>query len=68
MLFSGIKDKKYDFVFLGRLVPEKGVEVLLKAFQKLVIEKEKSRAENWQSSAMGQQRNILKLCRRIANI
>lgn len=33
------RDKKYDFVFLGRLVPEKGVETLLKAFKKLVTEK-----------------------------
>jgi glycosyltransferase involved in cell wall biosynthesis len=37
---AGIQNKIYDFVFLGRLVPEKGVQVLLKAFQKLVVEKE----------------------------
>lgn len=30
-------DKKYDFMFVGRLVPEKGVDTLLYAFQDLMI-------------------------------
>jgi glycosyltransferase involved in cell wall biosynthesis len=33
----GILDKEYDFLYFGRLVPEKGVDVLLRAF-KLLLE------------------------------
>jgi len=35
---AGILHKKYDFIFLGRLVQEKGVETLLKAVKLLVHE------------------------------